>query len=39
MTAQTLVIPVGPRGTGFVHVPIAVIQKSAASIPGVAGRR
>ena len=39
MTAQTLVIPVGPQIPGFVHVPIAGIQKSAVSIPGAAGRR
>jgi hypothetical protein len=39
MTAQTLVIPVGPESPGFIHVPITGIQKSAASIPGVAGRR
>ncbi|MCU0262350.1 MAG: CsbD family protein [Candidatus Nanopelagicales bacterium] len=39
MTAQTPVIPVGPQSSGFVHVPIAAIQKSAVSTPGAAGRR
>jgi hypothetical protein len=39
MTAQTLVIPVGPQSLRLVPVPIAAIQKSAASIPGAAGRR
>ena len=39
MTAQTLVIPVGPQSLGLVHVPITAIQKSAASILDAAGRR
>lgn len=39
MTAQTLVIPVGSQSLRLAHVPIAAIQKSAASTPDAAGRR
>ena len=38
MTAQTLVIPVGLRSPGLVHVPITRIEKSARVHSG-RGRR
>ena len=39
MTAQSLVIPVGSQSLRLAGVPIAAIQKSAASTPDAAGRR